>query len=222
MNIKENVKMVKEEIATIKNKYLLSYDVKICAATKYVGVDEIDSLLEEGVSDFGENRVNAFLEKEQLLHNKSIIWHFIGSLQTNKVKKVINKIDYLHSLDRESLAKEINKYRDDVLNCFIEVNCSEEDSKHGLNVNEVKSFVQLIEKYDKIRVIGLMTMAENTQDETIIRETFKKLKTLQSEIQDLNLIYAPCNQLSMGMSNDFHIAIEEGATFVRIGSRLFK
>jgi len=221
-NIKENVEIIKDEIKNIKAKYHVPQDVLICAATKYVGVNEMKSLLQAGIYDFGENRVNSFLEKESLLKDDLINWHFIGNLQTNKVKKMINSINYLHSLDRESLAKEINKYREKVLNCFVEVNCSGEDSKQGLKMNEVQSFVEDLEKYDKIRVIGLMTMASDSKDENLIRETFKKLRSIQIEVMNLNLAYAPCDHLSMGMSNDYQIAIQEGATFVRIGSRLFK
>ncbi len=222
MKIIENVKSIMDEIETIKQNNNISYKIKICAATKYVGVKEMKELIDTGIYHLGENRVNDFLEKEATLKDEKIVWHFIGNLQSNKVKKIIHKIDYLHSLNRMSLAKAINKYREDVLNCFVEVNCSEEESKHGLNMEDVVSFIQSLEKYDKIRVIGLMTMAAYTNDEAIIRQTFKKLKMIQKKIIDLNLSYAPCQELSMGMSNDYKIAIEEGATIVRIGSRLFR
>ncbi len=222
MDIKENVKQVIEEIKTIIKENYITKDINICAATKYVDIKEMNELINAGIVHLGENRVDDFLRKKAMLSHEKIEWHFIGSLQTNKVSKMINEIDYLHSLDRESLAKEINKTRNEPLKCFIEVNCSEEASKHGLKMSEVKSFVELLKKYDKIRVIGLMTMAEHTSDEMIIRQTFRKLKGIQEEIISLNLDYCPCNHLSMGMSNDYLLAIEEGATFVRIGSRLFK
>lgn len=222
MEIKDNVTKIQEEIAQLKQRYQLPYDITICAATKYVGTNEMKELLTFGIAHFGENRVNDFLDKYEILKNEPITWHFIGSLQTNKVKKVINKIDYLHSLDRESLAQEINKHRNEVLNCFVEVNCSNESSKHGLNPHQVRDFILSLNKYDKIRIIGLMTMAENTNDEKVLRETFRKLKSIQLEIKNLHLPYAPCTELSMGMSNDYVIAIEEGATIVRIGSKLFK
>ncbi len=222
MDVKENVKQLNAEIAYMKEKLGIDYEITICAATKYVGPAEMKALVDNGIYNLGENRVQDFLEKVSILNDEKIIWHFIGSLQTNKVKKIINKITYLHSLDRENLALEINKYRHEALNCFVEVNCSEEESKHGLKINEVTPFIRLMEKYDKIRVIGLMTMAENTADENTIRRTFKRLKHLQESVQNMNLTHAPCKHLSMGMSNDYKIAIEEGATFIRIGSRLFK
>lgn len=221
MDIKENVEKVLIEIKNIKEKYHMNQKSKICAATKYVGVNEINKLVENNITDIGENRVDAFLEKYEQLKNQNITWHFIGNLQSRKVKEMINKIHYLHSLNRDSLAKEINKYRTTSLNCFVEVNCSNEASKQGLSPQEVKNFIYSLEKYDKIKVIGLMTMAKNTNDANEIHRTFQLLKQIQQEIIKLNLTYAPCQELSMGMSNDYLIAVEEGATIVRIGSRLF-
>src|SRR5690554_366900 len=191
MHIKKNVTSIKSEIKSLKEKLNLSYDITICAATKYVGVKEIKELYDAGINNFGENRAQDFLCKQESLHDKDIIWHFIGSLQRNKVKKVINKISYLHSLDRENLAMEINKYRNDILNCYVEVNCSQEISKHGLHPKDVFGFIKKLEKYDKIKVIGLMTMAENTDNEDIIRANFRTLKNIQQDIRKLNLAYAP-------------------------------
>ena len=222
MDIKGNVTSLKSEIKTLKEKHNITHDITICAATKYVGVKEMKGLLDAGINHFGENRVQDFLHKKEQIQDSNIIWHFIGSLQSNKVKKMINSISYLHSLDRESLAKEINKYRNNILDCFVEVNCSQESTKHGLHPNNVSDFIKNLEKYDKIRVIGLMTMAENTNDEDVIRSNFCFLKRIQQDIINLNLPYAPCRELSMGMSNDYLYAIEEGATIIRIGSRLFR
>jgi hypothetical protein len=222
MDIKLNVEQIKQEIEKLRTKLNITYKIKICAATKYVKAYEINLLLDAGIKDLGENRVQDFLVKAEALKERDINWHFIGHLQTNKVKSMINKIKYLHSLDRESLAKAVNKYRSSVLECYVEVNCSKEESKHGLAEDEVIPFIKDLAKYDKIKVIGLMTMAENTSDKNVIRSNFQLLKKLQQEVEQLNLPYAPCKELSMGMSNDFIIAIEEGATIVRIGSRLFK
>src|SRR5690606_1965376 len=124
--------------------------------------------------------------------------------------------------NRESLAKEINKHRKEILNCFVQVNCSNEISKHGISPNEVIDFIMMLQQYEKIKVIGLMTMAENTTCIDTIRSSFRCLKSIQTEIVKLKLPYAPCTELSMGMSNDYKYAIEEGATVVRIGSRLFR
>jgi len=211
MDIKLNVEQIKQEIEKLRTKLNITYKIKICAATKYVKAYEINLLLDAGIKDLGENRVQDFLVKAEALKERDINWHFIGHLQTNKVKSMINKI-----------AKAVNKYRSSVLECYVEVNCSKEESKHGLAEDEVIPFIKDLAKYDKIKVIGLMTMAENTSDKNVIRSNFQLLKKLQQEVEQLNLPYAPCKELSMGMSNDFIIAIEEGATIVRIGSRLFK
>ena len=146
--------------------------------------------------------------------------HFIGSLQSRNVKEVINEIDYLHALDRLSLAKEINKRADHEIACFIQVNVSGEESKHGIALNEVNHFIEQIQQYDKIKIVGLMTMAPYTEDTAYIRQLFKQLRVKRDEIKDLNLDYAPCHYLSMGMSNDYAIAVEEGASFIRIGTKL--
>ena len=136
------------------------------------------------------------------------------------MKKVINYIDYLHSLDRMSLAEVIQKYRKLPLKCFIEVNISEESSKYGLNMSDVYSFCENIKSYDKILVVGLMGMAELTEDQTKIEQQFLKLVALKDDLNknlNMNLEY-----LSMGMSNDYKIAIKVGATHLRLGSILFR
>lgn len=192
----------------------------IVAATKYVGVDTIQELVDLGIKHIGENRVDAFLDKYQVLHDLDIVWHFIGHLQSKKVKKVINSIDYLHSLDRENLAEEIQKYRKLPLKCFVEVNISNESSKYGLNMSEVYSFCENMKRYDKIHIVGLMGMAELTDDESVIKQQFMKLVDLKQDLNEhhnMNLEY-----LSMGMSNDYKIAIEVGATHLRLGSILFR
>lgn len=191
----------------------------LIAVTKYVGEDEIEGLLEEGITDFGENRVNVFLEKYEKYQNKDITWHFIGHLQSKKVKKMINDIDVLHSLDRMSLAKEIEKHRQSPLACFIEVNISNDANKYGLEKENVFDFYNKIKDYDKIDIVGFMGMAEHTNDEAIIRKNFQILLDLKSEFDGL---YSKSHKLSMGMSNDYEIAIEMGATHLRIGSYLYE
>ena len=163
--------------------------------------------------------MRGLLEKYESIGEKAT-WHFIGSLQTRKVKNVIDKVDYIHSLDRLSLAKEIDKRAEHRIKCFVQVNVAEEQSKHGLAVEDVIPFIQSLEAFANIQVVGLMTMAPHTDDEPALRSCFQGLKKLQSRIQELNLPYAPCTELSMGMSNDYAIAIEEGATFIRLGTTL--
>lgn len=194
-------------------------EIKIIAVTKYVTTERASEAVDAGIVHLGENRDEGLLEKWNYLKDKPV-WHFIGSLQTRKVKNVIDKVDYIHSLDRLSLAQEINKRANKQIKCFVQVNVSGEDSKQGIQPYELIDFIKQLESYTNLLVCGLMTMAPLTSDEKILRSCFQRLKALQIEIQELNLEYAPCKELSMGMSNDFEIAIEEGATMVRIGTAL--
>ncbi|MDA3932506.1 MAG: YggS family pyridoxal phosphate-dependent enzyme [Tenericutes bacterium] len=191
----------------------------LIAVTKYVGDDEIEALIQEGITDFGENRVNVFQEKYQKYSNTEITWHFIGHLQSKKVKKMINDIACLHALDRMSLAKEVEKRRIDPLPCFIEVNIANDPNKYGLKKEKVFEFYNKIKDYDKIDIVGFMGMAEHTDDEVIIRKNFQVLVDLKAEFDEL---YSKSHKLSMGMSNDYNIAIEMGATHLRIGSYLYE
>jgi len=191
----------------------------IVAATKYGDASKIKVLYDLGIRDFGENRVQAFLEKKEALKDLDITWHFIGHLQSKKVKKMINDIDVLHSLDRLSLAEQIQKYRTTPLSCFIEVNISNEAQKQGLDISDVKAFCEKMKNYDKIHIVGLMGMAKLTPDDEEIKASFDTLRTLRDELmRDVDL---SISGLSMGMSNDYPLALESGATHVRLGSILF-
>lgn len=212
LNIKKNVAAI---LSNLKGQ-------TIVAATKNVFAEEIKELVRLGITDIGENRVDDFLKKYNDCIGTPITWHFIGHLQTNKVKKIINKIDFLHSLDRMSLAEQIQKDRLTPLNCFIEVNISSEKSKTGMEFNEVLDFVKKMEKYDKIRIVGLMGMALNTTDSKVIEKSFLDLYNLQLEIQSLQLPFAETNFLSIGMSNDYLVAILCHSTHLRLGSILFR
>lgn len=215
MNIKKNVEQVQQNIQACQRD---GENIRIVAATKYVNVERMKRLYDCGITIMGENRVDALLEKKAQLH-LPVEWHFIGTLQSRKVKEMINEIDVLHSLDRLSLAKEIEKYRTTPLKCLIQVNISGERTKHGLAKDEVNAFIDQLNLFSKIEVVGLMTMAPNTEDETTVRRCFSELKQLQL---DLEKRYKSCQELSMGMSNDYLIAVEEGATYVRLGSILFQ
>lgn len=220
MKVSENLEVIQSQIAEACEKANRSpEEVRIIAVTKYVSAERAQEAIEAGVRNLGENRDEGLLEKVSHLKDKPV-WHFIGSLQTRKVKNIIEHVTYIHSLDRLSLAKEIDKRAVSKVNCLIQVNASGEESKHGLKPNEVTDFIIEMKNLPNILVSGLMTMAPNTKDELVIRDCFKTLKMLQGEIQSLNLDYAPCTELSMGMSNDFQIAVEEGSTMVRIGTAL--
>lgn len=213
IEIQNKIDAASERVGRDKN------DVTIIAVTKYVSNERAQEAIDAGVLNLGENYEDGLLQKQEVLGDKPI-WHFIGSLQTKKVKRIINKIDYLHSLDRISLAEEIQKRADHPIKCFIQVNTSKEDSKHGLAKENVIGFIQELQKYDTIEIVGLMTMAAFTEDKDEIRRCFRELKSLQKEISKLELLKTPFKHLSMGMSNDFEIAIEEGATMIRIGTSL--
>jgi len=209
---------IEEQITQAKARGRFQQDVTIIAVTKAVSTERTKEALAAGLNHLGENRPEGLMTKQQALPNA--VWHYIGTLQTRKVRQVINAIDYLHSLDRLSLAVEINKRATNSVKCFVQVNVSGEDSKHGLPASEVLTFIKSLADFDKIEVVGLMTMAPLQATEQQIREVFMGLKTLQQQVVALQLAHAPCTELSMGMSNDYTIAIEEGATYVRIGTAL--
>lgn len=218
--ISNNLEIIQNKIDTAKLRAdCMNEDIKIIAVTKAVTAERTQEAIDAGLIHLGENRPEGLLNKKEVVKG-NVNWHYIGSLQTRKVKQVINDIDYLHSLDRLSLAEEIEKRAEHIVNCFIQVNISGEESKHGLTKEEVIPFIKQLQGFNKIRVVGLMTMAPNTEDEEIIRTVFRHLKQLQQEIEHLGFAHAPCKELSMGMSNDFEIAVEEGATFVRVGTAL--
>lgn len=194
-------------------------EVQIIAVTKEVSVERTQEAIDAGLIHLGENRPEGLNRKIEAIQ-ADVHWHYIGSLQTRKVKQVINSIDYLHSLDRLSLAEEIEKRADKPVKCFVQVNVSGEESKHGLAIEEILPFVESLKSFTKIQVVGLMTMAPNTDEDTIIRSVFKQLKQCQQQIAEQGFVHAPCTELSMGMSNDFEMAVEEGATFVRVGTAL--
>jgi len=222
MSILDNVKKVQQEIVdTCETVGRSPNDVTIVGITKYVDNEIAEELYASGIAHLGENRADVFLEKYNEIGTNAI-WHFVGTLQTRKVKDVINKVDYLHSLDRLSLAEEINKRAEEKIKCFVQVNVAEEDSKHGLESHAVIDFIRRISVYDKIEVVGLMTMAPFVADEPVIRSCFSELRRLQEEVQNLSLMHAPCKELSMGMTNDFKIALQEGATFLRLGRCLIE
>ncbi|MCT2538046.1 YggS family pyridoxal phosphate-dependent enzyme [Aquibacillus koreensis] len=221
MDVQANLQSIQQDILEVCQRVNRNpKEVNIIGVTKYVTIERAMQLIDAGVHQLGENRLEGFMEKYNALSSNEVKWHFIGSLQSRKVKDLIDKIDYIHSLDRKSLAKEINKRATKTISCFVQVNVSGEDSKHGLDSKEVHTFIEQLQDFNQIRVVGLMTMAPFVEDENIIRNSFRTLRLLRDEIKEKKMEHAPCNYLSMGMSNDYRIAIEEGATHIRIGSKL--
>ena len=203
---------LKEFISTIPN------NVTLVTATKYIDSNDMRELYNGGIKNFGENRVDSFLKKyEELRDLKDITWHFIGHLQRNKAKEVINKIDYLHSLDSIELAKKINALRGTPLNVFVEVSINLEENKNGVPYYEVESFIKEIMNLDKIKIVGLMMMAY--KDSSDPENEFRKLTNLRDELEQKINIKIP--YLSMGMSDDYEAAIKAGATHIRLGRILY-
>lgn len=222
MNIKENLRTIQQDIKeACSRSNRQDDDVHVIAVTKYVSNETTKKAIEAGVKHIGENRAEAGLAKKEAVKEQAT-WHFIGSLQSRKVKQVIHEFDYFHSLDRLSLAKEFQKQAEvgETIHCFVQVNVSGEDSKAGVHPDELLSFMKQLEAFPAVHVVGLMTMAPYTDRPEETRPVFSGLRKLRDEVMSLQLPYAPCTELSMGMSNDYVVAIEEGATFIRIGTAL--
>ncbi|WP_042197593.1 YggS family pyridoxal phosphate-dependent enzyme [Paenibacillus camerounensis] len=197
-------------------------DVKVIAVTKYVSLNTVAEVFEAGLEEIAESRWQDAEHKWNALGDKGT-WHFIGHLQTNKVKDVIGKFEYIHSLDRLSLARELQKKAGAAgidVKVFLQVNISGEDTKFGLPPEAVPEFLREIAPLDRVKVIGLMTMAPHEEDPELTRPVFRGLRELRDELNLLALTPEPIQELSMGMSNDFEVAIEEGATRVRLGTVL--
>ena len=222
MNLVENADLVRQQVETARNKANRQDPVNIIAVTKYVDVATTKALVKTGIQHIGENRVDKFLEKYQALKEYDLTWHLIGSLQRRKVKDVINLVDYFHALDSVKLAQEIQKRAEHPIKCFLQVNISGEESKHGFAPDELGDFLAEIAQLDKIEIVGLMTMAPFEASQEELQDIFSKTHQLQKQLEKKQLKNMPFSELSMGMSRDFEVAIANGATYVRIGTSFFK
>ena len=222
MNLIENADLVRQQVETARNKANRQDQVNVIAVTKYVDVATTEALVKTGIQHIGENRVDKFLEKYQALKEYDLTWHLIGSLQRRKVKDVINFVDYFHALDSVKLAQEIQKRAEHPIKCFLQVNISGEESKHGFAPDELDDVLAEIAQLDKIEIVGLMTMAPFEASQEEWQDIFSKTHQLQKQLEKKQLRNMPFSELSMGMSRDFEVAIANGATFVRIGTSFFK
>ncbi|EMS71770.1 YggS family pyridoxal phosphate-dependent enzyme [Ruminiclostridium cellobioparum] len=198
-------------------------DIRVIAVTKTVEADRIKNVYEYGLLDMGENRVQELTEKYDKLPT-DCKWHLIGHLQTNKVKYIIDKVEMIHSVDSMELAKEINSRaakHGRKIDILLQVNVSGEDTKFGISPGDVDEYVGIISRMENISLRGLMTIAPFTQDPQVIRPVFRNLYNIYIDIKHKNIDNVNMDYLSMGMSNDFEIAIEEGANIVRIGTGIF-
>lgn len=197
--------------------------VKLIAVTKTQELQDVKDIIELGINDIGENKVQDMVKRVEDLGD-TVNYHMIGHLQTNKVKDIIGSTKLLHSLDRLSLAKELNKrckMQDKIIEVLIQVNVAEEKSKFGLKVEEVIPFIEQIISFENIKVRGLMTMAPFTEDEILLRSVFRTMYKLKEDISKKNYNNISMDYLSMGMTNDYEIAIEEGSNIVRVGTGIF-
>ncbi len=221
--IRQNLAEVCEKI---KNSALESdrdsNSVKLIAVTKTYGADIINEAIDCGVTDIGENRVQEIMEKYDLV--KPCRWHLIGHLQKNKVKYIIDKVELIHSVDSFELAKEIDKHAkkiDKIQKILLEVNVSGEESKFGIRPGECEELCKEISALENVKIEGLMTIAPFVDDESVLEEVFDGLRKLSKEISEMSIENVSMNELSMGMTNDFPIAIGKGATMVRVGTGIF-
>ncbi|MEG0249946.1 MAG: YggS family pyridoxal phosphate-dependent enzyme [Peptostreptococcus sp.] len=225
MSIDKNLDKVRHNIEDVAQECGRDFEeILLLGVTKTVDTDMVEEAIKYGITDVGENKPQELSRKYEVIGDR-VKWHQIGSLQTNKVKYIIDKVELIHSLDRMSLAKEIQKraeQHDVTVKCLVQVNISKEESKHGIYREDVENFIRNCSaEYDRIKITGLMTMAPFDAEKEEVRSVFRGLKKLSEDISKLKLPNVEMKDLSMGMSQDFDIAIEEGATIVRIGTSIF-
>jgi len=227
-DIVRRIQKVTEEIQAAFQESGRGDSIQLVAVSKTMPVERIQEVYEAGLKNFGENKVQEYLDKKDVLP-EDIAWHFIGRLQTNKVKFLIaaacqGQLTLLHSLDRVELANEIEKQAAKAglkkLACLIQVNSSEEETKAGFEPQDVEAFVCSLKTDSVIDVRGLMTIGPNTDDSAMIRHSFNAVKKLRDQLKEK--FPEKCwDTLSMGMSADYKIAIAEGSTLVRMGTAIF-
>lgn len=224
MSIPENLAQIVQKINIVSaSRSHHTGSVKLVAVTKNHGIDAMRTAIDNGVRAIGENRIQEALSKYPLL-NRNTEWHLIGHLQTNKVRQAIPLFDLIHSVDSERLAVEIDKIAGKLekrQNVLIQVNVAGEETKYGIPMNKVKSLAQCINNLKHVRLCGLMTIAPYCEDSELTRPVFRELYYSFMELKELNLSNSDIRWLSMGMTNDYEIAIEEGANLVRIGTGIF-
>ena len=224
MSITESLSIVEKNIVDACKRVGRERDeVKLIAVSKTQPVEAIREAIEYGINSFGENRVQELREKMEIIKD-SIDWHLIGHLQTNKVKYVVGKVSLIHSLENIRLAEAIDKEarkHNIIVDVLVEVNIAKEDTKFGVKPEEVESFIREVSKFKNINIRGLMTVAPYTDISEENRKYFKQLKKIMVDLNSKNINNVNMNVLSMGMTGDYEIAIEEGATLVRVGTGIF-
>ncbi len=174
-----------------------------------------------GLRYFGENKTQDAEVHQAAMEGKDVTWHFIGKLQKNKINRVLKSFDFIESVDSVKSLEHIHKRVDKVIETFIEINIGEEKNKSGFTIDGLKKALNYISMLDRVKIVGLMTVPPYDEDPEIMRPYFAKMRELKNEINDLGLDNFAIKDLSMGMSNDYEVALEEGATIIRIGTALF-
>ncbi len=224
MSICDNIDKIKKDIENIKEKKNIDYDIKLIAVSKTVDSQRVREAYEHGHRDFAENKVQELLKKKEELKDLDIDFHMIGYLQSNKVKYLVHNTKLIHSLDRKSLLKEMEKRgrkENYTFNCLIQVNLAKEESKSGIYLEDLEEFLNLIEETSYVKVHGLMMIAPYAEDVEDIRMLFRKMHELFLDLKKRSFKNIKMDYLSMGMSHDYKVAIEEGANIIRIGTDIF-
>ena len=228
--IKDNLLKIQENISNLEAELNIKQATKIIAVSKKQPIEKINTLLDLGIHNFGENYVKEFLDKyknisnkERFNENKKIFWHFIGSLQSKKVKDVIGKTTLIHTVDREKIAIEINKRAEEkniIQDILVQVNIAREDSKSGVFPEEGEKLIELILKNENLNLVGLMTMPPLYDEAQKSQSDFSKLRELLIKWNDSIVQSDNFFELSMGTSHDYEYAVKEGATMIRLGTIL--
>lgn len=221
--ILSNYNEVKENIEKACQNVNRENDVTIVAVTKTFSEELIKKCIDLNILDVGENRPQEMRDKYEI-HGDQVNWHMIGHLQRNKVKYIIDKVSLIHSLDSVRLAKELNKRakkNDLIVDCLVQINVVNEDAKFGILKKEVESFLEEIKDLDHIKIVGLMNMAPFYDDSENARSDFRQMKILFNKLKKHKNEHYEMKYLSMGMTNDYIVAVEEGSNMVRIGSAIF-
>lgn len=225
MQIQSNIKKIHDEIcAAAQNSGRDASKVTLIAVSKRKPPEMIQQAIDSGHKDFGENYIQEAMEKIDILGRESAFWHFIGHLQSNKAKFAVKYFDLIHTVDKVKLAKEINHQAQKIgkiQKILLQVNIARETTKSGAEENEIMDIAKQVCRFDNLHVSGLMCVPPFFDDPEEARVYFKRLKQLSKEIETLNLPNTTMTHLSMGMSNDFTVAVEEEATLVRVGTAIF-
>ena len=223
--VAENVESIRKRIREVCSRCgRKPEDVLLVGVSKTFGVDSIQKAVDSGLFDIGENYAQELLGKRESLSDHRIRWHFIGHLQSNKVKYVIEYVHLIHSVDNDRVAEEIQKRAEKagrIVKVLIEVHTTDEATKYGVLPADTLDFLKRISRFDRVKVQGLMTMGPFSDDPNNSRPSFRQLAELRDRISREGMEDVTMQHLSMGMTHDFQVAIEEGATIVRIGTAIF-